>query len=707
MATDPVCGMYVEEGPDALRLTRENRTYYFCASSCLRTFAEPDAERRRLHRRLLVAWPLSVAVIALTYAVPTRPATFVAAVLAAIVQGYAGSPFYRGAWEALRRRIGNMDLLIAVGTTAAYGESLAALLLPGRLPAVFYFDAAAMIVTLILTGNYLEHLTRLRASSALARLAATLPATAEVVGATGDRIVPVGELTPGTVVRVSPGARYPVDGDVRTGRSSADESILTGEPLPVPKGPGDPVLAGAWNREGSVEVIVRRVGADAFVGQVAALLGEAEMGRVPLQRTADRIAAAFVPLVLALAVGAAVGWAVLGGAPLAVSILIFVTVAITACPCAFGLATPAAILVSTGRAAEEGILFRGGDTIAQAARVDRVLLDKTGTLTVPIPLVASIAPCGTTNGPGLLALAAGLSTGVDHPLAAALRRRAAEERVAPAPFEERTIDPGRGVRGRTGGRTVALLAVDVARSEGVDVAPLAEWETRATSGGESISVLLEDGRLVGGFSFRAELAPGAAAAIASLRGMGIETEIVTGDAPGPARAVADAVGISVVHAGIDPAGKVAVVKSARGAGRRVAFVGDGINDAAALAAADVGMAIGSGTEVAREAGQILLVRSDLQAVPEAIAIARRTVARVGQNLRWAIGYNAVLLPVAGGLLVPWLGFGVYRWLPIAGALAMGLSSTTVVWNSLSLRRRGSTPAPTAPVAVGPTRSSGS
>ncbi|HTW55956.1 MAG TPA: heavy metal translocating P-type ATPase [Thermoplasmata archaeon] len=702
MATDPVCGMYVEEGPDALRLTRENRTYYFCAPSCLASFAEPEAERRRLRRRLAVAWPLSVAVVVLAYAGPSRTDAFLAAALALVVQGYAGSPFYRGAWEALRRRIGNMDLLIAVGTTAAYGESLAALLLPGRLPAVYYFDAAAMIVTLILTGSYLEHLTRVRAGSALARLADSLPTTAAVVGPEGDRTVPVAELAPGTVVRVAPGARYPVDGVVRAGRTSADESILTGEPLPVPKSPGDAVLAGAWNREGAVEVEVRRVGGDAFVGQVAALLGEAEMARVPLQRTADRIAAAFVPLVLALALGAAVGWATLGRAPLSVSILIFVTVAITACPCAFGLATPAAILVATGRAAEDGILFRGGDAIARTAQVDRVLLDKTGTLTAATPSVATISPCAGASGPEVLGLAAGLSTGVDHPLATSVRRRAAEERCAPVPFDERTVDPGRGVRGRSGGRSVAFLSVETARGEGADLAPLAAWWARVTAAGESGSVVLVDGRPVGGISFRADLSPGAPAAIASLRALGVDVEMVTGDAPAPARAVADAVGIAVVHAGVDPAGKVAVVDAARRTGHRVAFVGDGINDAAALAAADVGMAIGSGTDVAREAGQVLLVRSDLRGVPAAIALARRTVARVGENLRWAIGYNAVLLPVAGGLLVPWLGFGVYRWLPIAGALAMGLSSTTVVWNSLSLRRAAAPGMPAgalAPVAA--------
>ena len=706
MATDPVCGMAVAETPDALTLTRENRTYYFCATSCRRAFAEPEEERRRLRRRLAVAWPLSAAVVGLTYLAPSRPAAFVSAILAAVVQIYAGGPFYRGAWDAVRRRIGNMDLLIATGTTAAYVESLAALLLPGRLPSIYYFDAAAMIVTLILTGSYLEHLTRVRAGSALLRLRETLPAVAQVVGPDGPRSLPVAELAAGAVVLLPPGSRCPVDGVVRSGRSSVDESILTGEPLPVPKRPGDPMLAGAWNREGALEVEVRRVGADAFVGQVAELLGDAELGRVPLQRTADRIAAGFVPLVLGLALAAAVGWAWLGHTPLSISILVFVTVAITACPCAFGLATPAAILVSTGRAAEEGILYRGGDTIAKAARLDRILLDKTGTLTSATPSVAEIAPLAPMTEGALLSLAAGLSTGVDHPLADAVRRRAAEERALPAVFEERTLEPGVGVRGRTQGRTVSFLRVGTP-PDGAPAAPaLDAWIAAATARGESISLLSVDGQTVGGVAFRSEPVPGAAEAVRALRALGVEVGIVTGDNRAAARRVADELGITEVHAAVPPAGKVAIVERARQDGHRVGFVGDGINDAAAIAAADVGFAIGSGTDVAREAGQVLLVRSDLRGVPAAVAIARRTVDRVRKNLRWAIGYNAVLLPIAAGLLVPWLGFDVYAWLPIAGALAMGLSSTTVVLGSLSLRRAPATGPPPRPRPADTPRSAG-
>jgi len=705
MPTDPICGMSVDAGPDALQLTRENRTYYFCSTSCLRSFADPDEERRRLGRRLVVAWPLSISIVLLTYGVGTRDAAFVSAGLAVVVQGYSGAPFYAGAGDAVRRRIGNMDLLIAVGTSAAYGESLAALLLPGRLPPVYYFDASAMIVTLILTGSYLEHLTRLRAGSAVRRLGELLPAEAWVVRDGQEQPVPLASVSAGDVIRIRPGARIPVDGAVRSGRSSAEEAMLTGEPLPVAKAPGDPVLAGTLNREGPLEVEVRSVGPDTFVGQVGALLSEAEMGRVPLQQLADRIASRFVPCVLLIAIGAALAWGLAGGIGLSVAILIFVTVAITACPCAFGIATPAAILVGTGRAAEQGILFRGGDALERTSRVDLVLADKTGTLTTSEPTVASLQPVAPGREAELLSRAAGLSRSIDHPLSAAIRREASRRGVAAEDVTGLVADPGRGVRGSWNGRPVAFLRGDVARAEGVDLTGMREWIASAETAGDSWSVVVDDGSAVGGISFRATIVPGAREAVAALSDEGIPVVIVTGDSEAAARRVARELGITSVHANADPATKVALVERYRGQGRTVGFVGDGINDAPALSAADVGFAIGSGTEVAREAGQVLLVRSDLRGVPEGIRLARRTVARVRQNLRWAIGYNSVLIPVAAGLLVPWLGPGMYRWLPIVGALAMGLSSTTVVLNSLSLRRpdragttsaaRSPSPAPTA------------
>lgn len=694
MPTDPICGMYVEGRRESLQLTRENRTYYFCSEGCQLAFAEPEHERKRLLSRLLVAWPLSVIVLVLTYAPSGAGGIYLAAVFAAVVQFYPGSVFYRGTYDALRNRVANMDVLIAVGTSAAFAYSVAVLALPGRLPPEYFFDASALIITLILTGNYLEHLTRARATSALRSLNELLPAQASVLKDGQELLVAVAEVAVGDRLRVRPGARFPVDGVIHVGRTTVDESILTGESIPLARGPGERVIAGAINGEGLVELEATQVGSDTFVAQVGQLLTAAEMSRVPLQRTADRIASVFVPLVLAIALAAALGWGFLGGADFTIALLVFVTVSITACPCAFGIATPAAIMVGTGRAAEEGVLFRGEDAIERAARADTVLADKTGTLTTAAPELTEWIPLGTEPGDALLAIAAGLESGSEHALARAVIAKAEARRIVPVTVDDIHTDPGRGVLGTYHGRPVAILRGEAARELGVDLRPAANEIAHAEAQGDSWSVVVADRTLLGLLCFRTPLAPGAAEAVARLRGMGVEVVMVTGDHPAAARKVADALGIGTIFAETTPSRKVEVVRRFQSEGHRVAFVGDGINDAAALAAADVGIAIGTGTDVAREAGQVLLIRDDFAGVPTALRMARRTVAGVRRNLEWAIGYNAVLLPVAAGALVPFFGLSIYTVLPIVGALAMGLSSTTVVLNSLLVRR--GEPRPTVP-----------
>lgn len=684
MATDPICGMSVDPGPDALQLTRENRTYYFCSTSCVEQFADPAAESRRLRRRLAVAWPLSVAVILLTYATPGGWLLDVAGALALVVQVYAGAPFYAGARDAIRHRIGNMDLLIAVGTTVAFGYSVAVLAVPSRLPHETYFDASAFILTLILTGSYLEHLTRSRAGSALRKLSELLPDEAWKLDGSSERRIPASEVTVGDLLRVRPGARFPADGILRAGRTSVEESILTGESAPVPRTVGDRVIAGSINLDGVVDVEATGVGQETFLAQVGQLLNEAEMARIPLKRTADRIASVFVPVVLAIAAGAGLGWWLLRGAPPTIGLLVFVTVAVTACPCAFGIATPAALLVGTGRAAESGILFRGEDAVERAATVDLVLADKTGTLTDRAAVLTGVYALPGATEESVVALAAGLEGASDHPWARAVTMSLRARGGSPEPITDVVVEAGRGLRGQGRDGSVAILRADAGATPLPD--PLARWVDSRGAEGESTSVLWRSGRPVGAVAFRAPLAAGALEAVETLRRGGIEVVMVTGDAPEVARAVAAQLGIGRVRARVSPAGKVATVEEYRRAGRSVAFVGDGVNDAAALAAADVGIAIGTGTEVAREAGQVLLVRPDLRGVPAALGIARRTVGRVRGNLSWAVAYNAVLIPIAAGALVPVLGFSVYDWLPMVGALAMGVSSTTVVLNSLTLRR---------------------
>ncbi|MGC2288816.1 MAG: heavy metal translocating P-type ATPase [Thermoplasmata archaeon] len=684
MATDPVCGMYVNERTSTLSLVRENRTYYFCSHPCLAEFSAPVAGLARLRYRLFVAWPLAIVVVVLTYAWHPADGTWAALAAASVVQVYCAGSFYRGAWDALRSRSGNMDLLIACGTSAAYVYSVVALLLPGRLPAAYYFDASSLIVALILTGNYLEHLTRHRAGGALRRLREELPSIATILRDGQEHSVPVVEVCVGDFVRVRPGERFPVDGIVRRGRSSAIEALVTGESLPQEKSPESHVIGGTVNGDGALDVEATQVGADTTIEQVASLLSESELSRVPLQRTADRIASGFVPFVLIFAVGAALAWGVgthFSDTPLVV--LVFVSVVITACPCAFGIATPAALLVGTGRAAEEGIWFKDRDAIERGGKVAVVLTDKTGTLTLGRPRLSKIWAPEPSDLDEALSLGASIEMGSEHPLARAVVEAATARRLAvPTPDSVRAL-PGVGVEGLVHGRRV-----EVGWSKAATSGLGAAWTpglTRFRAAGRTISLIRVDGQPRALFEFEDPISPGAAEGVASLAADGIPVVMVTGDGPEAANRVARQVGIAKVFASVTPAGKIEVLRRFQAEGHVTAFVGDGLNDAPVLGAADLGIAVGTATDVAREAGGIVLARTDFRAVALALRLCRKTVRRVRQNLTWAIGYNLILLPIAAGALVPFVGFRVYDVLPIVGAAAMGLSSTTVLLNSLSLR----------------------
>ena len=684
MATDPVCGMFVEEREAELKLVRDNRSYFFCSSHCLEEFARPEAALRTLRRKLAVAWPLSVAVLLLTYVVRVSDGPWAMLALATVVQFYSGSQFYVSTRDAYRSRTWNMDVLIAVGTTAAFLYSVTVLLLPGRLPPSLYFDASAFIVTLILTGNYLEHLTRERARGTVRRLAELIPTMATVLRNGREVEVPVSEVNRGDRWRVLPGGRFPTDGTVVEGRSSTSEAILTGESLPVDKVPGSAVIAGGTNGEGVLTVAATNVGSDTVLAQIGELVTEAETSRVPLQQLADRIAAAFVPVVFVLAAIAATGWFVVG-AGFTVALLVFVSVAITACPCAFGIATPAAIVVGTGRAAEEGVLFKGRDSLERASEVNVVLTDKTGTLTRGRPTLTDIVSPPAVPPEKTLSMAAAVESGSEHPLARAVLEAARSRNLSVPKSESSEVEPGKGARAVVGGETVEVLNRRALIEAGVELGPLQEAAERLTHEGKAWSAVVVAGHPIGLLGFSDEVAPGVPAAVLDLEHDGIEVVMVTGDHAAAAEMVARAVGIREVHAGLGPREKLELIREFQKGGKKVAYVGDGINDAPALAAADLGIAIGAGTEVAREAGGVILIRSEFRGVAQALRIGRRTVRKVRGNLTWAIGYNSVLLPVAMGAMVPVFGLGVYNVLPITGALAMGISSTTVVANSLSLR----------------------
>jgi Cu+-exporting ATPase len=618
-------------------------------------------------------------------------------VLAGVVQFGVGGPFLRGAWAAVRRRSADMDVLIAVGTLAAFLYSAAATFLPGLfvgegLVREVWYDTSVTIVTLICLGRWLEERAKGRAGEAIRRLAGLRPRTARVVRGGDDVDVPVADLAVGDVVRVRPGESVATDGVVVTGASALDESLLTGESLPVEKGPGAEVTGGTVNRTGSFTFRVTKVGRDTALEQIVRLVRAAQGGKAPAERLADRVAAVFVPVVLAIGAAAFAAWWALGPEPrLNHALQALVTVLIIACPCALGLATPTAVLVATGRAAERGILVRSGETLETAERVTTVLFDKTGTLTEGRPEVVDASflfPDAREH----LARAAAVEKLSEHPVAQAVVRAARKAGLAITPAERFEAVPGRGVVGTVHGADGAPVEVLVGnaahlRERGVDPAALEEPAAAfAAKGASPLFVAFEDAagkRPVGVIAVGDRVKPGARDAVARLSALGLPSTLVSGDRPETARAVAAEVGIERVLAEVSPAAKAAEVARLQAAGEVVAFVGDGINDGPALARADVGIALGAGTDVAREASDLTLLGDDLGRVPDAVLLSRKTTRTIRQNLFWAFAYNVLGIPVAAGVLVP---FGGPRLDPMFAAAAMALSSTFVVANSLRLRR---------------------
>ena len=683
MAKDPVCGMAVSEGPDALRAEVKGTTFYFCSEACKLEYTMPQKELAHLKVLVGLGWGLTVPILALTYLplLPPQAGGYALLLLAIPVQFYVGSRFYRGTYHSLRARTTNMDVLVAVGTSAAFGYSAAAVLFPSAFGVQgVYFDAAAVIVTLILMGRLLEHLTKERASDSVRKLLELRPRVAHVVkdGAVTD--VPVENLVPGDVVEVKPGERIPTDGVVESGASRADESLLTGESSPVEKGPGSQVIGGSINSDGRVLVRCTAVGQDTVLGQITKLVEEAKAGRAPIQRVADRVAEYFVPTILAVALVSAVGWRLAAGVSLSTSVLVFVSVVVIACPCALGIATPAALLVGTGNAAKRGILVKGGEPVEAAAHVDTVLLDKTGTITEGRQSVVEVVGEARER---LLEDAASVEAASEHSIGKAVVRGAASRGLRLAEVSGFESPTGMGVRG-----TVAGHEVKVGRKEyaGVPEGWDGEREAARLRGEGNTVVYVSTGGGYGAIAVGDAVKADAHQAIRELSAMGLSVLMLTVDDYATASAVAKKAGVSSFRAGLLPADKEKEVERLQSEGRVVAMVGDGVNDAPALAKADLGVAIGSGTDVAKETGGMVLVKDRLTDAVDAIRIGRATMRKIKQNLGWAFGYNVVLVPIAAGLLIPVYGVGVYSFLPFFAGAAMAFSSASVVTNSLLLMR---------------------
>ncbi len=615
--------------------------------------------------------------------------------LATPIQFYAGSRFYRGAWITAKHGTTDMNTLVALGTTVAYVYSLVATFFPGVFaiggaPAHVYYDTSAAIVVLILLGRYFEARAGGKTSDAVKKLAGLQPKTARVIRDGAETDIPLDQVRVGDRVVVRPGEKVPVDGIVEEGASAVDESMMTGEPIPVEKGPGDAATGGTMNVNGRLVVRAARVGKDTVLARIVRMVQEAQGSKPPIGRLADVIASYFVPAVMGVAAATFAAWWVLGPEPrLTYAMLSTISVLIIACPCALGLATPTSIMVGTGKGAELGILVRSGAALETAHKVRTVVLDKTGTVTRGRPEVAGVrlAANGAFRGADgereLLRLAAIAETGSEHPLGDAVVRGAKERGIPLSPPEEFSSAPGHGIRASAGGRRVLAGNATWLEEEGIDPAPLLSDAGELSERGCTSIFVAVDGRAAGIVAVADAVKDGAPEAIRTLREMGLEIVMLTGDEARTAGAVASRVGIERVRAGVLPDRKAEEIRRIQSEGKTVAMVGDGINDAPALAQADVGMAIGTGTDIAIESGDIVLMSGDLKGVATAISLSRATLRNIRQNLFWAFAYNVVLIPVAAGVLFPRYGLLLS---PILAAAAMGMSSVTVVANALRLRR---------------------
>jgi Cu+-exporting ATPase len=660
---------------------------------------EESEELADMRRRFRVSAVLTLPLFALTMSEMWRPLhgrgwLWLQLALAAPVVLWGGWPFFARGWASVARRRLNMFTLIALGTGAAFAYSMLAVLVPGLFPDSFrghggevavYFEAAAVIVTLVLLGQVLELRARSRTGAAIRALLGLAPKTARRIedgGAESD--VPQGAVVPGDRLRIRPGEKIPVDGVVLEGKSAVDESMLTGEPIPVEKTPGDRVVGATVNQTGGLVIRAEKVGAETLLAQIVRMVAEAQRSRAPIQRLADQVSAWFVPAVIAVALAAFAAWAALGPEPrLAHALVNAVAVLIIACPCALGLATPMSIMVAAGRGATAGVLFKNAEAIERLRAVDTLVVDKTGTLTEGRPRLAAVEALAGFGEDELLGLAAGLERGSEHPLAAAIVA-GAEARglalAAPERFESRT---GQGVTGAVGGRAVALGNLRLLEALGVEPGELAARAERLRGDGQTAMFVAVEGRAAGLVAVADPIKATTPEAIRKLQADGLRVVMLTGDSRTTAAAVAARLGLDEVIAEVLPEEKAAHVRRLQAEGRCVAMAGDGVNDAPALAQADVGVAMGTGTDVAMESAGVTLVRGDLRGIARARALSRATLRNIRQNLFFAFAYNALGVPVAAGVLYPWLGVLLS---PMIAAAAMSLSSVSVIANALRLRR---------------------
>jgi len=711
MAKDPVCGMFVEEKADSIRYTTNSKEYFFCSSQCLSEFREPEKELKKLniHVAVSIALTIPIIVLSLPHMLPLEfgnflpmdlmhNSSYIMFVLATPLQFWIGWRFYKGLWDGIKAKASNMDTLIAIGTSAAYLYSAAVTIAPNLFPFdSVYFETAAVIITLILTGRLLETRTKEKASIAVRKLLDLRPRTAKVLrmikSPSGQILeeeveIPIEEIREENLLIVRPGESIPTDGIIIEGASTLDESAITGESIPVDKVKGDEVIGATINKTGLLKIKAIKVGQDTVLSQIINLVEEARTGKAQMQRMVDQVAKYFVPAIVLTAIAVGLVWYFVGGIGFTYSLLAFVSVIIIACPCALGIATPAALMMGSGKAAENGILFKGGEYLEIASKVQTVVFDKTGTLTEGKPSVTDIhtIPESGIGEKELLRLAAIAEAGSEHPLGQAVVRKGKEENVIPNPESSEAIS-GQGLSATYQGHIILVGTRKLMTENGLPIPEKVESKLKELENTGKTAVLVAiDSKLSGILALADTIKDSARKAIEDLKSKGKEVIMLTGDNERTANSIASQLGIDRIIAQVLPQQKEQVISELKSEGKVVAMVGDGINDAPALARADLGIAIGSGTDVAKETGGIILIKDDVRDVSIGLEIGKKTVNKIKQNLFWAFAYNTGLIPIAGGALVPFLGVEIFGWLPMFAAVAMAMSSVTVVGNSLLLGR---------------------
>ena len=678
MPTDPVCGMYVPETAE-LKTFVDGKIYYFCSRACQEKFISPQKELRKLKIRLIVAWSFPLPILIINYFVPViffhgLENKYLSMLFLAIpVQFYSGLSFYQGAYHSLKNRTGNMDLLITIGTMTAFIFSAFVTFYPDRIPSSsVYFDASSFIITMILTGNYIENITKEKADGSAKKLLSLIPRITHLIKEDGSiQDISTENLANGNKILVKPGELIPADGIVFEGTSEVDESLLTGEQMPTLKSYGDPVSSGTKNINGILKIDVTKTGKDSTIDQIYEMIQGAISGRAKIQRIADVFSNVFVPVVMVAALLSGIFWYIYLSHlhypfSLDVAILAFVSVIVIACPCAIGLAGPIALLISSNYASENGILIKNSSSLDRFSRVNRIVFDKSGTLTEPEPKIERIVSKEGFSDIDVLKYAASIEKFSNHPVARSIFKEAVRRNIEIIEAKNIKEIPGIGVEGE-----VDKFIISINR--------------KINTSFSEVEISLND-KTIGEIFLSYEIRKSAFPTVSYLKEMGIKITMVTGDSESEAYRVANILGIDDVHYRILPEGKADIIKEYQMNGDFVAFVGDGINDAIALEVADVGIAMSSGSDIAKESGDIILVNNDLRNLILIRIISRKTIDKIKQNIGWAIGYNATLIPIAGGLLVPLFGIQIYQILPIFSAFAMGMSSSSVVINSLLLRR---------------------